>query len=172
MRELDCKEGRTLKTWCFWTIVLEKTLKSPWDCKETKPINPKGNQSWTFIWRTDAETNAPITRPPDVKSQLIGKNPDAGKDWRWEEKGMTEDEMVGWHHWLNGHHQFERTRGDSEGGKTGVLKSMGSQRVGHNWVIQEQQQQFSLRALHALVGMSTLNSSWANNTDKGRERGV
>ena len=97
---------------CFWTVVLEKTLESPLDCKEIKPVNPKGNQSWIFIGRTDAE--APILWPPDVKSQLIGKGPDARKDWRQEEKGMTEDEMVGWNHWLNGH-EFKQTPGDSAG---------------------------------------------------------
>ena len=92
----------------------EKTLESPLDRKEIKPINPKGNQTRIFIVKTDAETETPILWPPDVKSWLIGKDPDAGKDWRQEEKGMTEDEMVGWHHWLNGH-EFEQTPGDGEG---------------------------------------------------------
>ena len=92
--------------------MLKKTLESPLDCKETQPINPKGNQSWIFIGRTDAE--APKFWAPDVKSWLTGKNPDAGKDWRREEKGTTEDEMVGGHHWLNAH-EFEQTRGDGEG---------------------------------------------------------
>ena len=103
--------------WLFWTVVLEKTLESPWDFKEIKPVHPKGNQSWTFIGRTDAEAEAPILWPPDVKSQLIGKDPDAGKDWRQEEKGVTEDEMVGWHHWFNGH-GFEQALGvgDEQGG--------------------------------------------------------
>ena len=100
MCELDCKESWVRKTWCFWTVVLEKTLENPLECKETQPVNPKGNQSWTFIGRTNAET--PVLWPPDVKNGLIRKDPDAGKDWRLEEKGMTEDEMVGWHHWLNG----------------------------------------------------------------------
>ena len=95
-----------LKTWCFWTVVLEKTLESPLDCKEIQPINPKGNQSWPFIGRTDVEAEAPILWPPDAKSWLSWKDPDAGKDWRREERGTTEDEMVGWHHWLNGH-EFE-----------------------------------------------------------------
>ena len=108
MLELDYKESWVQKNWCFWTVVLEKTLKSPLDCKEIQPVNPKGNRSWTFILRTDAkaETEAPIRWPPDVKNWLIWKDPDAGKDWRQEEKGTTEDEMVGWHHWLNGH-EFE-----------------------------------------------------------------
>ena len=91
------------KNWCFWTVVLEKTLESPLDRKEIKPVNPKGNQPWIFIGRTDAAAEAPILRPPDAKSQLIGKDPDARKDWGQNEKGMTEDKMVGWHHRLNGH---------------------------------------------------------------------
>ena len=97
------KKAEYLKNWCFWTVVLEKTLESPLDCKEIQPVHCKGDQSWMFIGRTDAEAETPILWPPDVKSWLTGKDPDAGKDWRWEEKGMTEDEMVGWHHWLNGH---------------------------------------------------------------------
>ena len=103
MWELDCEEGWAPKIWCFWTVVLEKTLESSLDCKEIKPVNPKGNQPWIFIGRIDAEAETPILWPPDAKSRLIGKEPDAGKDWRWEEKGTTEDEMVGWHHQLNGH---------------------------------------------------------------------
>ena len=103
--ELDYKESWAPKNWCFWTVVLEKTLESPLDCK-IKPVNPKGNQSWIFIGRTDAEAETLILWLPDVKSWLIGKDHDAGKDWRQEEKGTTEDEMVGWHHWLNGH-EFE-----------------------------------------------------------------
>ena len=103
MWELDHKESWTLKNRCFWTGVLEKTLESPLDWKEIKPVNPKGNQFWIFIGKTDVETETPILWPPDVKNGLTGKDPDAGKDWRQEEKGMTEDEIVGWHHWLNGH---------------------------------------------------------------------
>ena len=103
---LDYKESWTLKNWCFWTVVLEKTLESPLDWKEIQPVHPKGNQSWIFTGRTDAEAETPILWPLDVKNRLIGKDPDAGKDWRWEEKGMTEDEMVGWNHQLNGH-EFE-----------------------------------------------------------------
>ena len=112
--ELDHKEGRGPKNWCFWTVVLEKTLERPLNCKEIKPVNPKGNQPWLFIGRTGAEVEASILWPPDAKSWLIGKDPDAGKDWRQEEKGMTEDEMVEWHHWLSGH-EFEQMPGDSEG---------------------------------------------------------
>ena len=106
MWELDYKESWALKNWCFWTVVLEKTLESPLDCKEIQPVHPVGDQSWVFIGRTDAEAETPVLWPPDVKSWLIGKDPDAGKDWGQEEKGMTEDEMVGWHHRLNGH-EFE-----------------------------------------------------------------
>ena len=115
MWELDHKEGWTLRSWCFWTMVLEKTLESPLYCKQIKPVNPKGNQPYVFIGRTDAEAETPIFWPPGVKNcWLIGKDPDAGKDWRQEEKGMAEDERVGWHHRLNGH-EFEQTQGDSEG---------------------------------------------------------
>ena len=101
---------------CFWTVVLEKTVESPLDCKEIKPVNPKGDQSWVFIGRTNTEAEAPILWPPHVKNWLIGKHPDSGKDWRQEEKGMTEDEMVGWHHQLDGH-EFEQALrvGDGQG---------------------------------------------------------
>ena len=112
MWELDHKEGWTLKNSCFSTVVLERTLESPLDCKEVKPVNPEGNQPWIFIGRTDAE--APILWSPGAKSQLIGKDPDAGKDWGKEEKGMIEDEMVGWPHWLHGN-EFERIQGVGEG---------------------------------------------------------
>ena len=101
--ELDCKESWAPKNWCFWTVVLQKTLESPLDCKEIQPVHSKGNQSWVFIGRTDVKAEAPILWPPDAKSWLIWKDPDAGKDWRQEEKGMTEDKMAGCHHWLNGH---------------------------------------------------------------------
>ena len=114
MWELDHKESCTLKSWCFWTVVLEKTLESPLDCKEIKPVNPKGNQSRIFIARTDGETEAAILCLPDAKNWLIGKDPDAGKDWRQEEKGVTEDEMVGWHHWLD-RHEFEQPSGVGDG---------------------------------------------------------
>ena len=103
MWELDCKESWVLKHWCFWNMVLEKTFESPLNCKEIQPVHLKEDQSWIFIGRTDAEAEAPILWLPDVKNWLIGKDPDAGKDWRWEEKGTTEDEMVGSHHWLDGH---------------------------------------------------------------------
>ena len=115
MWELDHKEGWALKNWCFWTVVLEKTLESLLDCK-IKPVNPNRNQSWIFIGRTDAEAEVPILWPPDVKNWLIGKDPNAGKDWGQEEKGMTGNEMVGWHHRLDGH-EFEQAQrvGDGQG---------------------------------------------------------
>ena len=103
MWELDYKESWVQKNWCFWTVVLEKTLESRLDCKEIQPVHSKGDQSWVFIGRTDVEAETPVLWPPDAKSWLIWKDPDAGKDWRQEESGMTEDEMVGWHHRLNGH---------------------------------------------------------------------
>ena len=150
--------GWVLKNWCFWTMVLEKTLESPLDCKEMKPVNLEGNQSWTFIGKIDAEAETPVCWSPDAKNWLTGKDPDAGKDWRQEEKGMTEDEIVGWHHWLDGH-EFEQAQGVGDGdvwlfcnplekertthfsilsweipwteGPSG-LQSMGSQRIGHD----------------------------------------
>ena len=133
MWELYHEESWVLKNWCFWTVVLEKTLERPLECKEIQPVNSKGSQSWIFIGRTDAEAEAPILWPPDVKNWLIGKDPDAGKDWRQEEKGMTEDEMVGRHHWLDGH-EFKQAPGVWWWtGKPGMLQSMGLQRVGPDW---------------------------------------
>ena len=116
MWELDYKESWVPKNWCFWTVVLEKTLESPLDCKETQPAHPKGDQSWVFVGRTDVEAETPILWPCDVKSWLTGKNSDAGKDWGQEEKGTTEDEMVGWDHRLDGH-EFEQALwvGDGQG---------------------------------------------------------
>ena len=114
MWELDYKESWVPKNWCFWTVVLEMTLQSPLDCKEIQLVTPEGSQSWIFIGRTDAEAETPILWPSSVKNWLIGKDPDAGKDQRQEEKGTTEDEMVGWHHWLNGH-EFEQALGVGEG---------------------------------------------------------
>ena len=102
MWELDYKESWAPKNWCFWTVVLEKTLASPLDCKEVQPVHSKGDQSWVFIGRTDVEAETPIFWPPDAKIWLIWEDPDGEKDWRWEEKGMTKDEMVWWHHQLNG----------------------------------------------------------------------
>ena len=114
MWELDYKESWVPKNCCFWTVVLKKTLESPLDCKEIQPVHPKGDLSWVFIERTDAEAETPILWLPDEKNWLIGKAPDAGKDWSQEEKGTTENEMVGWHHWLYGH-EFEQALGVGDG---------------------------------------------------------
>ena len=130
--ELDHEEYWAPKNWCFWTVVLKKTLESPLDCMEIQPVSPKGNQSWIFIGRTSAEAETPILWPPDVKNWLIGKDPDSGKDWRQEEKGMTEDDMVGCHPtpwtWF-----WASCRSWRWTGRPGMLQSMGSQRVRHDW---------------------------------------
>ena len=134
MWELDCEESWVPKNWCFCTVVLEKTLESPLDCKEIKAVYPKGNQSWIFIGRTDAKAETPILWPPDGKKWLIGKDPDAGKDWRWEEKGTTEDEVGGWmasptrRTWV-----WARSRSWWCIGRPSMLQSMGLQRIRHGW---------------------------------------
>ena len=135
--ELDQKEGGSQKNWYFWTVVLEKTLESPLDYKVIKTVNPKGNQPWIFIGRTDAEVETAILWPPDAKSQLIGKDPDARKDWGQEEKGTTEDEMVGWHHWLvdmslSKLQEMVKEREAWNAAVHGVAK------VGHNWATEQQ----------------------------------
>ena len=132
MWELDYKESWALKNWCFWTVLLKKTLESPLDCKEIQPVHPKGDQSWVFIARTDAEAETPILWPPHGKSWFIGKDPKAGRDWG-QEKGTTEDEMAGWHHRLDGH-EFEKTPGVGDGpGGLACCNSWGY-RVGQDWV--------------------------------------
>ena len=132
MWELDYKESWALKNWCFWTVVLEKTLESPLDCK-IQPVHPKGDQSWVFIGRTNFEAATPILWPPDAKSWLIGKDPDAGKDWRQEEKGTIEEKMVGWHHRLDWHgFGWTPAGGDGQGGLA-CWGSWGHRGVGHNW---------------------------------------
>ena len=133
MWELDYKESWVPKNWCFWTVVLEKALESPLDCKEIQPVHPKGNQFWIFIGRTDAEAETPILLPLVTKNWLTGKDPDAGKDWRREEKGM-----IGWNGWMASPTQWTWVW-ISPGnwwwtGKPGMLQSMGSQRVEHDWV--------------------------------------
>ena len=134
MWELDYKKSWGPKNWCFWTVVLKKTLQSSLDCKDIQPAHPKGNQSWIFIGSTDSEAEIPIVWPPDTKNWLTRKDPDAGKDWRWAEKGMTEDEMVGWHHWRTwvweSSRRWWRTR------KPGILQLMGSQRARQDWAIE------------------------------------
>ena len=132
MWELDYKESWVLKNWYFWTVMLEKTLESLLDCNEIQPVNPKGNQSWMFIGRTDTEAETPILWPPDVKNWLIWKDPDAGKDWRREEKGTTENGMVGWHHRLDGC-EFEQAPGIVDGQGSLAYCSPWCCRVGHNW---------------------------------------
>ena len=135
---MDHKKGWVLKNLCFWTVVLEKMIQSPLDCKEIKPVSPKGNQSWIFFGRTDAEVETPILWPTDAKSWLIRKDNDAGKDWRQEEKGTTEDEMVVWHHWLNG---FEYEQAPEDGERQGGLAccSLWGHRVRYDWVTEQQQ---------------------------------
>ena len=132
MWELDYKESWALKNWCFWTVVLEKSLESLLDCKEIQPVHPKGNQSWVFTGGTDVEAETPILWLPDAKNWLIGKEPDARKDWRWEEKGMT-----GWDGWMASPTGWTWVWVGSWSwwwtGKSGMLQSMGSQRVRHNW---------------------------------------
>ena len=117
--EFDHNKGWAPKNWCFRAVVLEKTLESPLDCKEIQPVNPKGNQSWIFIERTDAEAEAPILWPPDAKNWFSEKDPDTAEDWRQKEKGPTEDEMIGWHYWLDGH-EFDQAPevGDGQGSLT------------------------------------------------------
>ena len=130
MWELDYKESWVSNNWCFWAVVLEKTLESLLYYKEIQPVHPKGNQSWILIGRTDAEAETPILWPPDVKNWLIWKDPDAGKDWRQEKKGKTEDAMVGWNHWLNGH-EFEQAPGVGGPGSLACCSPWGC-KVGHN----------------------------------------
>ena len=138
MWELDHKKGWAPKNWCFWAVLLEKTLECPLDCKEIKPVNPKGNQSWIFVGRTGAEAEAPILWPPDAKSWLIGKDRDSGKDRRQEAKEMTKDEMVGWHHRVNGH-EFEQALGDREGQGSLASCSPWGHRVEQDWMTEQQQ---------------------------------
>ena len=151
MWELDYKESWVPKNWCFWTVVLEKTLESPLDCKEIQPLHPKGDQSWVFIGRTDAEAKTPILWPLDAKNWLIWKDPDAGKDWRQEEKGATEDEMVGWYHQLYGY-GFGWTPGVGDG--QGSLASCDS------WGCKESDTTEQLNWTGCLVSETVSNWHW------------
>ena len=144
MWEMDHKEGWAPKNWCFQIAVLLKITSSPLDCKEIKPVSPKGNQPWILTGRTDAEAETPILWPPDAKNWLTRRDPDAGKDWG--QKGTTEDEMAGWHHWLNGY-EFEQTLGDGEGQGSLVLQSTGLQRVRHD-LATEQQNVYTFKQAH------------------------
>ena len=139
---MDVKVGPkwrgSLKNWCFWTVVLEKTLERPVDWKEIKPFYSKENQPWIFIGRTDEEAEAPILWPCDVKSWLTGNDPDVGKDWGQDEKRETEEEMVWWHHWLYGY-KFVQYLREVKDRKPGMLQPMGSQRVGHDWITKQLQ---------------------------------
>ena len=139
MWELDHKEGWMPENWCFWTVVLQKTLECPLDCREIKSANLKGNQSWIFTGRTDVEAEAPILWPPNAKNWLTGKDPDTGKDWGQEEKRMTEDEMVGWHHWLNGY-EFEQAPGIGDGQGSLACCSPWSCRIRCDWATEQQSQ--------------------------------
>ena len=163
MWELDCEESWVPKNWCFWTVVLEKTLESPLDCKEIQPVHSKGDQSWVFIGRTDAEAETPVLWPPHAKSWLIGKDSDAGRDWGQEEKGTTEDEMAGWHHQLGGH-EFEWTPGvgDGQGGLAccdswGCKESDTTERL--NWT--ELNCGTELSSSHEWAYLTLINISWA-----------
>ena len=160
MWELDYKESWVPKNWCFWTVVLEKTLESPLECKEIQPVHPKGNQSWIFIGRTDAEAETPVLWPPDTKNWLIGKDPDAGKDWRQEEKGTTEDEMASltrctWV-WVSST-SWWRT------GKPGILQSIGVQRVRQNWATEHQQDKVNPVRSPLVLQRYNLETPWGNN---------
>ena len=132
MLELKHNESWVPKNWCFWTVVLEKTLERALDCMEIQPVHPKGDQSWIFIERTDAEAETPIRWPPDVKNWLIGKDPDAGKHWGQEQKGATEDQMVGWQHQLDGH-ESEQILGAGDGQGSLTCYSPWGHRVSQDW---------------------------------------
>ena len=167
MWELDCEESWALKNWYFWTVVLEKTLESPLDCKEIQPVHPKGDQSWLFIGRTDVEAETPIVWPPDAKSWLICKDPDAGRDWGQEEKGMTEDEMVGWHHRLDGH-GFGWTPGVGDGQGGLVCCDSWGRRIRHDWVTEVNWTEGSGKATRTLkLREAWRNGMWADAGEQG-----
>ena len=164
---LDHKENWALKNWCFWTVVLEKTLESPLDCKEIQPVHPKGNRSWVFIGRTDGEAETLILWSPDAKNWLSVKDPDVGKDWRQEEKGTTEDEMVGWHHWLDGH-EFEQASGVGDGQGSLVRCSPWGHKESDtteqlNWTLRERRetQEFTVYSfVYVMWGAGKMKEAW------------
>ena len=159
MWELDYKESCVLKNCCFWTMVLEKTLESPLDYKKIKPVHPKENQSWIFIGKIDAEAEATILWLPDANSWLTGKDPDAGKDWGQKKKGMTEDEMVGWYHWLNGH-EFEQGLGvGDEQGNLACHSPWGWENARHNCATE-----LNWLSLHSLLFWVAVQLFWSTDT--------
>ena len=149
MWELDCEEGWESKNECFWTVVLEKSLESPLDCKEIQPVHSE-DQPWDFFGRNDTKAEAPVLWPPHAKSWLIGKDSNAMRDWGQEEKGTTEDEMAGWHHWLDGRESVN-SRSWWWTGRPGVLWFIGSQRVGHDWATELNWTELKLSNLEYLV---------------------
>ena len=160
MSELDYKESWVPKNWCFWTVVLEKTLASPLDCKEIQLVHPKGNQSWVLIGRTDAEAEALILWPPDAKNWLDGKDLDAGKDWRQEEKGTTEDEMAGWHHWLEGH-EFEQALGVHDGqGRLACCSPWGHKESDMTKWLNRTELSLNISCVLLVIGIGSRISTW------------
>ena len=163
--ELDYKESWAPKNWCFWTVVLEETLESSLDFREIQPVHPKGDQSWMFSRRTDAEAETPILRRPDAKSWVIGKDTDSGKDWGHKEKGTTEDEMVGWHHQLNGH-EFEPTPGDSKGQgslmccSTWGHKELWTLRDMTEWLINSKYIYMASLVVQTVKNLSAMQETW------------
>ena len=163
MWELDCEESRALKNWCFWTVVLGKTPESPLDSKEIQPVHSKGDQPWVFLGRNDAKAETPVLWPPHVKSWLIGKDSDAGRDWGQKEKGTTEDEMAGWHHGLDGRWVWVNSRSWWWTGRPSMLQLMGSQRVGHDWAMQLNRTELNNNKNFTIF---KVNIYWANTTQQ------
>ena len=174
MWELDCEEGWALKNWCFWTVVLENTLESPLDCKEIQPVHSEGDQPWVFFGRNDAKAETPVLWPPHVKSWPTGKDSDAGRDWVQEEKGMPEDEMAGWHHWLDGHEsEWTPGVGDGQGGLAccdswGFKESDMTERL--NWTrIKKIQFPFPSKNIWNLSLIRLQHSSWYSISESDKE---